>query len=97
MTEDIVKIEDAIEQAREDLQQILEKVHQEVEEVGARFSFENLVHRNPRAAACGAVTAGLLIGTHYGRQNRSTLSVLAIGFFLSLAIWEFSPRNGRND
>jgi hypothetical protein len=56
--------------AREDLQQTHEKVNQEVEEVGARFSPENLVRRNPLAAACGAATAGLLIGGHNTMGDR---------------------------
>ena len=74
--EEITKIENDLEQARQDLHQTMVEVNQKVEEVGTRLQPDSIVRRNPVAAACVAGALGLLAGS---RDKIPILAALILG------------------
>lgn len=80
--EDIAKIENELEQARQDLHQTMTEVNQKVEDVGTRLQPESILKRNPVAAACAAGALGYLAGSR--GERIPILAALILGGFVAV-------------
>jgi hypothetical protein len=82
--ESIEKIENELEQAKQDLHQTIAEVNLKVEEVGTRLQPEGLVKRNPMAAACVAAALGYVAGSR--GERLPILAAIIVGSLVAIMV-----------
>jgi hypothetical protein len=96
MEDDIERIKDELEEARQSLQQTVtevnRKVEQEVETVSTQLQPAHLVARQPLLSACVAGALGFALGC----RGNTPMAVLVLGGLLGAAlseVWNDGPGN----
>ena len=90
--DDITKIENDLEQARQDLHQTMAEVNLKVEEVSTRLQPESIVKRNPVAAACVAGALGYIAGSR--GERLPILAAVILGSLVGVIVkWNPDPES----
>ncbi len=92
MEDDIERIKDELEEARQSLHQTVTEVNRKVETVSTQLQPAHLVARRPLLSAC---IAGAL-GFASGYRDNASVAVLVLGGLLGAALSEACSDGSRN-